>query len=132
MLLTLVKRLIARLYVYLHGTHFYKTDHVPKSPSYKRLEVKTINNHTVTFYFYEEVFTNVRYRFGKFSLQEIKVFLLQAAFDDAMSETVTKYNNLKMFVDVDEFTKTTEHIIEDLMLDAYMEFILVAEDSEKK
>lgn len=123
----LFKKLIIKAFIYFYGVTFYETDIVPKSPSYKKLRVETIHGHEVQFFFYEELIHDIRYKHGKFILSDVKICLLQASFDQDMPDLIKKYNNLKIMINKGDFLFDDVSMISDVLVSAYLDFILSKE-----
>ena len=123
----LLKKLVIKAIVYFRGVTFYETDLVPKSNSYKKLEIETVHGHEVNFFFYEEEMNDIRYKYGYFKHSKTKVCLLQAAFDDKMPPLIKKYNNLKIMIDKGDFLFDDDELIADVLMTAYLDFILAKE-----
>lgn len=122
------KKLVIKAFLYFRGVTFYQTELVPKTNSYKRLEIETVHGHEVTFFFYEEEMADIRYKYGYFKHSRIKVCLLQAAFDDKMPPLIKKYNNLKIMIDKGDFLFDDDELIAEVLMTAYLDFILSKEN----
>lgn len=123
-MLKLLKKKVIKALIHFHGLTFYETHLTPKSNCYKKLEVKTVYGHDIHFFFYEEELNDIKYRFGRFSHSKSKVCLLQANFDDSMPLPITKYNNLKIMVDTNSFLFKDDDLLAEVLLSAYLDFIL--------
>lgn len=128
----IIKRILLHVYIYFNGVKFYEYETVPKSPSYKSLEVKTIHGHEIQFYFYEEEINDIRYRYGRFKLDKTKICLLQAQFDQDMPEVVTKYNSLKLTFSRGDLFFDDDVLISSMLISAYLDFITNKENEQKK
>jgi len=115
--------LIFKLYIFLFGIRFYKTEAVPKSPEFRTATFETVGKHRVEFFFYREVCEDLIFRHGAIHKEKFIGYVIQAKFDQELPEVLYQYNNLKFFFNSKYLRINSEERICRALLDIYLDFL---------
>lgn len=118
-----LKRLLLRMILFFKGVRFYETTAVPKSPEFRKVEIRLVNGHRVEFYFYKEHCEDLIFRYNKISRETFYGYVIQARFCDNLPEVLYRYNNVKFFFNPKAIFGFNEEILTEVLLEIYLNFI---------
>lgn len=119
----LINRLWLKLILYFKGIRFYKTLQVPKSPEYKAVDIRTVGDHRIEFYFYHETSEDLIFKNGKISQETFVGYVIQARFDEGLPPVLHQYNNLKFFFNVNGVFVGEHDVIVSELINIYLRLI---------
>lgn len=118
-----MKNYILKLWIYFLGIRFQETKLTPGSVEIIKSEFKTVKNHKINFLFFKEIHKDIVYKQGSFFSSKSESFVIQAQFDNQLSDNIVKFNYTKYFFRDKCFNWFSDQETADILLSIYLEFI---------
>jgi hypothetical protein len=118
-----LKYLVFKLVLFVRGIRFFKTDIIPSNAEFRKAEFKTLNDHTVEFLFYREVFQDIIFRRGRIHKENFHCYIIQSKFDNDLPPDIKQFNNLKFVFNLNSVFLIEEEKVCEVLLGVYLDFI---------
>jgi hypothetical protein len=85
----------------------------------KECIVRSIQNHSIIFNFYEKEETDTTIRYGKVKVNVFRYYVIEAIFSDGFSNDFKQYNEVKYYIDFRSRRFFNRDLVLDILLDKF-------------